>query len=125
MEAKDTVKSVPAHSESIWCPHCGEEFGIESEVEYEREAQAEITAPIFFKLGLKEGFILSKVTDPVLLSKTEHKELNRRAKAFLDGVRMEGIKEVVECAERLLLPFVYDGSPKRLEWQIQKKVWGV
>ena len=32
---------VKPHSESIWCPHCGEEFGIESEIEYAHEAQAE------------------------------------------------------------------------------------
>lgn len=51
MEAKDTVKKVESHSESIWCPHCGEEFGIESKVEYERERQAKITWIMAFKAG--------------------------------------------------------------------------
>ncbi len=50
MEAKDTVIRPTDHSESINCPHCGEEFGIESKVEYEREAQAEIS----FKAGQEE-----------------------------------------------------------------------
>ena len=50
MEAKDTVKPVPHHSESIWCPHCGEEFGIESQIETERETQADIS----FKAGIEE-----------------------------------------------------------------------
>lgn len=40
---QDTVIPVLSHSESIWCPHCGKEFGIESKVQYEREAQAEAT----------------------------------------------------------------------------------
>ena len=35
------VLPVPSHSESIWCPHCGEEFGIESNIEYARQAQLE------------------------------------------------------------------------------------
>lgn len=51
MEAKDTVMSVGRHNESVYCPHCGEEFGIESKVEYEREMQAEIS----FKAGKQEG----------------------------------------------------------------------
>lgn len=51
MEAKDTIQPVGQHSESIWCPHCGEEFGIEDKVEYEREIQAEIS----FKAGIDEG----------------------------------------------------------------------
>lgn len=50
MEAKDTVVEVRPHSESIWCPHCGEEFGIEGKVECERETQAEIS----FKAGIRE-----------------------------------------------------------------------
>lgn len=48
--AKDTVKKVESHSESIWCPHCGEEFGIESVIENDRELQAEIS----FKAGREE-----------------------------------------------------------------------
>lgn len=50
MEAKDTVLPVGRHNESIVCPHCGEEFGIESKVEYERELQSEIS----FKAGRQE-----------------------------------------------------------------------
>ena len=33
------VKEVPDHSESIWCPHCGEEFGVEETIESAFEAQ--------------------------------------------------------------------------------------
>lgn len=47
MKAKDTVIPVPDHSESIWCPHCGEEFGIESRIEQAHEFQAELS----FKAG--------------------------------------------------------------------------
>lgn len=50
MNAKDTVKLVPDHSETISCLHCGEEFGIEDKVLMEREFQADIT----FKAGIKE-----------------------------------------------------------------------
>ena len=50
MKAKDTVIIPEGHSESIWCPHCGEEFGIEDKVLIEREVQAGIS----FKAGIKE-----------------------------------------------------------------------
>ena len=32
---------VKPHSESIWCPHCGEEFGVESKIEQAHENQVE------------------------------------------------------------------------------------
>jgi len=47
MEAKDTVKRTTSHSETVVCPHCGEEFGQEGLVETIREEQAEIS----FKAG--------------------------------------------------------------------------
>lgn len=50
MKASDTVIPTPDHSESIWCPHCGEEFGIEREISTAREEQAEVS----FKAGLAE-----------------------------------------------------------------------
>ena len=43
MKWEDTVRKVAPHSYSIVCPHCGEEFGIESIVENERKIQAEAT----------------------------------------------------------------------------------
>lgn len=54
MQAKDTVKPTPDHSESVWCPHCGEEFGEESLVEATREEQAEITFPLGKQEGIEE-----------------------------------------------------------------------
>ena len=54
MEAKDTVKKTDPHSEGICCPHCGEEFGIESRIEIAREAQAEIS----FRAGMQHGIWL-------------------------------------------------------------------
>ena len=39
MIEKAPVLPVLPHSESIYCPHCGEEFGIESHVEDERHTQ--------------------------------------------------------------------------------------
>lgn len=51
MEAKDTIIKTEDHSQSIWCPHCGEEFGVESIVKYAREEQAEVS----FAAGLFEG----------------------------------------------------------------------
>ncbi len=78
-------------------------------------------AEISFKAGREEGFTLAKVTDPVLLSKTEHEELNRRAKAFLDDVRLSGIKEVVEWIEwKGFKHTVLDDV-----WQAQLKEWGI
>mgnify|MGYP001566530139 CR=1 FL=1 len=50
MDWKDTVKKPMPHSETVVCPHCGEEFGQESLVEAIREEQAEIS----FKAGIKE-----------------------------------------------------------------------
>jgi len=35
------VLEVPKHSESIWCPHCGGEFGIETRVEQAYQSQLE------------------------------------------------------------------------------------
>jgi hypothetical protein len=51
-----TVKKPESHSESIGCPHCGEEFGIEDKVEYEREVQALSTCPIAKEAGRQEAF---------------------------------------------------------------------
>jgi len=42
MELK--ILKAKEHSESIWCPHCGEEFGIESEINQAYEDQAKVTA---------------------------------------------------------------------------------
>ena len=39
MIKKPNVKIPESHSESIVCPDCGEEFGIEDKVEYERVTQ--------------------------------------------------------------------------------------
>uniref|UniRef100_A0A6H1ZKI9 Uncharacterized protein n=1 Tax=viral metagenome TaxID=1070528 RepID=A0A6H1ZKI9_9ZZZZ len=50
MKAEDTVQKVGVHTESIWCSHCGEEFGIEDKVLSERQTQAEVS----FKAGMKE-----------------------------------------------------------------------
>ena len=50
MDWKDTVIKTEEHSESIWCPHCSGEFGIETYIETTREEQAEIS----FKAGVKE-----------------------------------------------------------------------
>lgn len=58
------------------------------------DSLVEIQAEISFKAGREEGFILSKVTDPVLISQAGHEELNRRAKAFLDDVKKAGIREL-------------------------------
>lgn len=52
MEAKDTVIETRDHSESVYCPHCGEEFGQESYIAIIREFQAEVS----FKAGLEEGW---------------------------------------------------------------------
>ena len=51
MDWKETVIDVPSHSETMSCPHCGEEFGIESKIEYAHETQAELS----FKAGQQEG----------------------------------------------------------------------
>ena len=53
MNWQETVKRPASHSRSIWCPHCGEEFGVESMVEQEREEQAERTWAIAFEEGRK------------------------------------------------------------------------
>jgi len=55
MEAKDTVEPVPSHSESVVCPHCGEEFGQEGYIQTIRNLQAEATWPIAEKAGRKEA----------------------------------------------------------------------
>ena len=58
-KAKDTVTPTPDHSESVYCPHCGEEFGQESYIATIRELQAEIS----FKAGKEPAFSLIKRTD--------------------------------------------------------------
>ena len=101
-------------------------FAIKDVVDEECLAQAEIS----FKAGREEGFTLAKVTDPVLLSKTEHEELNRRARAFLDDVRLSGIKEVVEWIreQQYECKNLEDAAYGWLlippgEWQDQLKKW--
>ena len=44
---KETVAKSEPHSHGIVCPHCGEEHGIETIVQIERECQAEVS----FKAG--------------------------------------------------------------------------
>lgn len=82
MKAKDTVIKVEPHSESIWCPHCGEEFGIEDKIEGEKEAQAEIS----FNAGYKQA------SNDLTLHLTSVAELCRHH-------RQAGIKEAVEWIE--------------------------
>lgn len=52
MEARDTVPEILPHSCSIACPHCGEEFGMESDIEATKMEQAEATWPIAEKAGM-------------------------------------------------------------------------
>ena len=102
MEAKDTVMPVGRHNEGISCPLCGEEFGIESKVEYEREMQAEIS----FKAGAIEGY----------------------QTGFLDGAkvgRKAGIREVVEWIEHntWVSNKTIDFAIKA--WKAKLKEWGI
>ena len=56
-QGKLPLLSVPDHSESIWCPHCGEEFGIESNIEYAHEAQREADIKFYTKPPFSAGFV--------------------------------------------------------------------
>ena len=88
---------------------------------------------ISFRAGRDEGFILSKVTDPVLSGKAEREELNKRAKAFLDDVKKTGIREVVEWIQKnhSFIGFCHPDSflswiqiePKK--WQSKLREWGI
>ena len=91
MEAKDTVKIPESHSESIWCPHCGEEFGIEDKVLYERETQAEIS----FKAGKDQGY-KTGFDDGQNYSFT----VNCTVQSIKDEAKKAGIREVVKWVER-------------------------
>ena len=107
MEAKDTVIPVPSHSESIWCPHCGDEFGIESKVEYEREAQAEIS----FKAGVKLGYTAGKL-DGQFTNHLKHSKEMAQAK-------LGGVKEVVEWIKT----HKFGGSKCETVFYLANKEW--
>lgn len=47
---KPPVETVKDHSETVVCPHCSEEFGIESKVQYERELQRDRDADYYERL---------------------------------------------------------------------------
>ena len=128
MEAKDTVMG----KDGIFGVIVASDKNITYSPQYytdnkgELRAVAKAQAEISFKAGQEEGFILAKVTDPVLLSKAEHEELNRRAKAFLDDVKLSGIKEVVERSNE---PCPHTGGFLKRDcdtcWQAQVKDWGL
>lgn len=99
MKAEDTVIPVEPHSQRVWCHHCGEEFGIESKIEYERTVQAEIS----FKAGYKQG-------------------AEDNYKAGQDDYKA-GIKEVVEFVEST--GEMHHTSKIAKEWQAQLKEWGI
>jgi len=112
MEAKDTVMPVGRHNEGISCPLCGEEFGIESKVEYEREMQAEIS----FKAGAIEGYQTGFLDGAKVGRKAGIREVVEWVK---DNADLEhGDRDVGLCFEDYL-HFEY------AKWQAQLKEWGI
>ena len=119
MKAKtwqDTVIRPKSHSESIRCPHCREEFGIEDVILYEREAQAEIS----FKAGEDKGWAHAR----------QHCE-----DVIIPQAKLEGRGEVVEWLDKNLYKSnftnIWEGSDVPVltilpeKWQAQKKEWGI
>ena len=109
MEAKDTVKPVPSHSESIWCPHCGEEFGIESKIADERELQAEISFKTGQAVGYQEGFS-DGVTDGYEAGRSEV---------------VEWVEEISECRRTTAKHRINYITISKKGWQVKKKEWGI
>jgi len=78
-----------------------------------------------------QELLTEKITEIVAsaLSENDIKPRVKEILEVLDEVRyasyLSGIREVVEAANELLLPSVYDGHPKRLEWQAKLKEWGI
>ena len=120
MEAKDTVMT-KEQIDALWLEHWNMVDNLPPSFEVWKRVYPLAQAEISFKAGMDKGFIISKVTDPVLSSEYEHEELNRRAKAYLDSVKQEGIKEVVEWihAHGFMMP------DDKGEWESQLKKWGI
>ena len=121
MEAKDTVMKI---AELLDIEEAVEDAVFSGqETDTKPVAIAKAQAESSFKAGREEGFILAKVTDPVLSSKAEHEELNRRAKVFLEDVRKAGMREVVEWIEKY--KWLQEEILFSEEWQAQLKEWGL
>lgn len=97
MEAKDTVKIPSSHSEGVVCPHCGDEFGIEEKVLYEREAQAEISFKVGKAIGAADG---------------------------IDVGRLEVVEWVEENLDDYK-GYEFEECSFQDEWQAQLKSWGI
>lgn len=67
---KAPINTPSPHSESIWCPNCGEEFGIESKVEDERVIQRDADHEYYTKL----------LSIPI-----EDEELREKTDSIIDG----------------------------------------
>ena len=70
--------------------------------------------------GLEEFFGLHHAElDAIMM------DVLRQVASIKDAECQERVEKIIAEADRLLLPFVYDGSPKRLEWQALKEKEGV
>lgn len=104
LEAKDTVINTPKHSETTTCPHCHEDFGIESYVEGVKIQQAEIS----FSAGEKQGYEKAKQ------EKCEHCDTplmrdGERAELIEQG--MKKVRDFIDSHEEYFSPNFF------LKWQ--------
>ena len=133
MEAKDTVmeccnaieiyETERVHLNAACCG-CPEDY-----IKPVLQAQAEIS----FKAGIRKGLILGKQIDASLLNSSELADLNERVENYLDSVKKEGRREVVDTVKDFIPKHhnlcygVIDPHPdcKNCRWQAQLKEWGV
>ena len=96
------------------------------------EAEKEHERDIAYKAGMKAGFILSMSVDAKLLQDAEVAELNERAKSFLEEIKRDGKKEVVEWIKSDNIELWEEWTDKLYGWKIHKldmdtkiEEWGI
>ncbi len=141
MEAKTWQETVISDREikSVLLKVADVYYDAEIQVTVSHTAVARAQAEISFKAGQREGFLLGKNADFSLLSDKERDACNKAAEEFLEAVKQEGRREVVEWIEEHSsfegrthwnednLPAIWETLRvfHDIEWQAKLKEWEV
>ena len=86
-------------------------------------------AEIAFEAGEQQGIVRGSilgVKDITLLSREEMAELNAKAEAYIQGIKQDGIREVVEWINGNIYFTDTQNMPRLFNvWKAKLRVWGV